>query len=246
MLLGRDHPALGERALERVGERTAIGLSAGRLPKAYAHVDPNEDAALAIEAAGWTLLAVADGHNGADASHAAMAAVHAATTTPDAAGLSAPALLELARLTAADAVRSAVAAAAGDADGRELSRTALTVAVVADGRVHAATWGDTTAARVRRGWLRRRPAVRLLSAGTAFLGPHPQHPATASRRLRAGDRVALCSDGVVDHLGPRWTAVLGAALTGADEPVRLVDTMFDRAFDGGAGDHLSMALTVVR
>jgi hypothetical protein len=71
MLRGADHPDLGEREVLALDAEHAIGISAGRLPKSYWHLDPNEDAALLSVSPTWALLAVADGHHGADASHAA-------------------------------------------------------------------------------------------------------------------------------------------------------------------------------
>jgi len=72
LLLGRDHDLIGSIAAIAEG-RAAIALSRGGAPKTYAHKDPNEDAAgFAISCAG-TLLAVADGHAGHEASEVVIA-----------------------------------------------------------------------------------------------------------------------------------------------------------------------------
>jgi hypothetical protein len=63
----------------------AAALTRGRHPKAYPYVDPNEDALLLASDGDFHLMAVADGHNGTAASHAAIRAIHDAA--PALAGL---------------------------------------------------------------------------------------------------------------------------------------------------------------
>jgi hypothetical protein len=72
LLVGRDHSLLG--AIDAIAEGcAAIALSRGGAAKTYAYKDPNEDAAaFAISGAG-TLLAVADGHAGHEASQVVIA-----------------------------------------------------------------------------------------------------------------------------------------------------------------------------
>jgi len=71
LLRGREHTRLGVTAAVAEG-RAAIALSRGGAPKSYRYRDPNEDAALFVEAEGGILLAVADGHGGCDASETAL------------------------------------------------------------------------------------------------------------------------------------------------------------------------------
>jgi serine/threonine protein phosphatase PrpC len=71
LLRGRDHVELG--AIDAVGEGCcAIAISLGGAPKRYAHVDPNEDAALFALGPSGALVAVADGHHGFEASEVAL------------------------------------------------------------------------------------------------------------------------------------------------------------------------------
>jgi len=63
-LLGRDHHTIGAVAAVAEGP-VAITLSRGGAPKRYTYVEPNEDATLFAHGVGGTLVAVADGHDGA-------------------------------------------------------------------------------------------------------------------------------------------------------------------------------------
>jgi serine/threonine protein phosphatase PrpC len=236
-LWGADHPDLGATAVEALDARTAIGLSAGRLPKSYWHLDPNEDAVLAMADGERRLLAVADGHNGADASHAALEAISAAA----AGGLDgkAAAVLDGMAEAAAAGVRDRLA---GGSTEREDSRTALTIAVIADGRVVAATWGDTTAVAIRRG---RRTSLRPIADHGAFLGPRWSPPAISAEKVGSGDAVVLCSDGVRDYLGSRWREQIVESVTRREGARGVAEDLIERAALGGAGDHCAAAVALL-
>lgn len=71
LLRGRDHLELG--AVDAVGEGcAALAITLGGAPKRYAHVDPNEDAALLALGPAGVLAAVADGHHGFEAAEVAL------------------------------------------------------------------------------------------------------------------------------------------------------------------------------
>src|SRR5262245_61659173 len=76
-LLGRHWPELGPLGLADLPDGGAVALSRGMYPKAYAHTDPNEDAALVVRTDAGVLLAVADGFNGTEASELAIAQARA-------------------------------------------------------------------------------------------------------------------------------------------------------------------------
>jgi serine/threonine protein phosphatase PrpC len=128
-LHGRDHTELG--AIETCGEgAAALALSLGGAKKVYAHTDPNEDGALFAAGPGGTLLAVADGHGGVEASEAALACVlgtlasgWTSTEIRLRGAWKAEALSGLAACEAAIGKRAA-------SGGRRLSRTTLALAVV--------------------------------------------------------------------------------------------------------------------
>jgi serine/threonine protein phosphatase PrpC len=236
VLWGDDHPTLGEMTVASLDDRCAIGLSAGRLPKPYWHLDPNEDVALAMGTTGLRVLAVADGHNGADAARAAIAAIRDAAPPLLVPGAHAAELLAHLIDRAAAAVSAAVASADSTRSG---SRTALSIAVLDGHRLHAATFGDTVIARVRGGKAKR------VTGESPFLGPTATRPSADSVKLRRGDAVVLSSDGVTDYLGSRPLERLGAVLQEIDDPAQAVRDLMGFATAGGAGDHLGVALALM-
>jgi len=67
LLRGREHLEIG--AVDAVAEGpAAIAISMGGAPKKYVHTDPNEDSVFFAVGAAGTLVAVADGHRGFEAS----------------------------------------------------------------------------------------------------------------------------------------------------------------------------------
>ena len=125
-LLGRSHHRYGHVACISEGA-AAIALSRGGAPKPYRHTEPNEDAAcFAIGPAG-TLLAVADGHAGAQASQLAIARLLEAGAAWVTAGVAADDWPGLARSHVADT--HAAILRAGTREGFE-ARTTLAFALL--------------------------------------------------------------------------------------------------------------------
>src|SRR5665811_1231436 len=75
LLLGDDHIELEDVAIREITPNLAIGISRGRFPKGYPHIDPNDDAVFATINGDTEILAVADGHQGFDAARAAITAI---------------------------------------------------------------------------------------------------------------------------------------------------------------------------
>lgn len=232
-LWGDEHDRLGDIATVSLEPCAAIALSRGRFPKAYEHVDLNEDAIMVAGGpAGW-LLAVADGHNGFDAARAALGAVALEVGALLEGGGAAP------QAKVATLLRLAREAVARDLDGlaqpRAASRTALSLALVADGQLVAASLGDTIVVHVRG----RRPA----EVGTVgpFLGPGTPLPEPRSVEFRPGDRVLVASDGLLDFIGATWADRLAAAGRSADH-LTAVRGLVLGAFAGGAGDNIAVGL----
>jgi serine/threonine protein phosphatase PrpC len=105
--------------------------------------------------------------------------------------------------------------------------------------VLAATWGDTTAARVRTA---KRNGVKQLTAPTAFLGPDATLPPIATGKVKPGDAVIVCSDGITDFLGGRWREQLLDSVRQGQQAADVARDLIERAALGGAGDHLSVAV----
>lgn len=236
MLLGDEHPDLGSVAIETLEPSTAIALSAGRLPKPYWHLDPNEDGALAVGGGACRLLAVADGHNGFDAAFAALDGIHRAIGGEPDEDVSPRHLLVRCLAGAREAVASTIELA--EDDRRTSSRTAVSIAVIGPGEVCASTYGDTVVTRVRG----RR--LKQLTSDSSFLGPDSTPSSITCASLKAGDTVILASDGITDFLGRTWQQRFVEAAESRDAQ-RVVRHLVDLACAGGAGDHLSAAATVI-
>lgn len=233
-LWGSDHPELGTVAQATLDPYTGIALSRGRFPKAYAHVDANEDAVLAAGGPAGLLLAVADGHNGFDAARAALASVSQgagwllATPAADTA--------QLVQSLLSDGVRAVRRRVAELSTPRNASRTALSLALIRHDRVLAATFGDTLVARVR--------GRRLTFIGNPgpFLGAHATLPKLSARSLKPGDCVLVASDGLWDYLGPAGRSAVTGAI-GRTPPPEGVAALVAWAFARGAGDNVAVAGT---
>lgn len=238
-LLGSDHPDLGTVAVEPLGTFAALALSAGRYPKPYKHVDPNEDAVCAVRLPDGFLVAAADGHNGFAAARAAITAIvdeaHTGALTGSTAAL---------RLSAAvEAAEAAVASLS--ADGGEVqraSRTALSVAVVMDRSLAALTYGDTVVARIPGD---NDDAPQMLTGPSAFLGAGEDRPPSFNGDVDPGDWILVASDGLVDYLGKRWMALVTKLIADDAEPASVANRLVRAACDGGAGDHVSVAVAHV-
>lgn len=231
VLHGPDHATLGDRTVRPVGERAAVALSAGRYPKAVPALDGNEDAVVGLAGPAAALVAVADGHVGADA---ALAAVDAIARDGRELVTRRPPDLRRAVGDLAGASADAVEAARRDADGpRRDTATALSVVLVAGRTVWTVTFGDTAVVRVRG------QRAKLISRAGSFLAGAGA-PATPHRdRLRPGDHVVAVCDGVSDHLGRRWPVEVARRVTESRPPVDIADAVLTGAMDGAAGDHLS-------
>lgn len=229
-LWGCDYPNLGDVEVRALDTNAAVGITPGRVPKARPALDPNEDAVLAAAGRHGRLLAVADGHHGFDAARAALDAIVQYSDVAVTASLPDPAhTLNQLLVAAARAVQAALRQASHE---RHDSRTALSLALIADDRLYAATLGDTVVLRVRG------PRALSLCRPTPFLGPSAGEPATGEVSLREGDTVVVASDGLTDFLGTRWKHRVGQIVAGRTA-VDGVRELLRAAMAGGAGDHVS-------
>ncbi len=227
ILLGRHWPELGPLALAELPGGGALALSRGAQPKAYAHQDPNEDAALIVRTPAGVLLAVADGFNGVEAAELAIERTRAR----------APKLVE-----AADAeFRARVLELLADVGGRlprgSKSRACLVLAALVGTRVELASFGDACAFRARA----IQPLVRQNALLVGGKDPRGLDPALWHwRDSRApGERLALVSDGIVNFM--RDPSDISSMLAAAASDLDAARSLARAALDGGAGDNVAVA-----
>jgi len=222
LLRGREHLDLG--AVDAIAEgRAAVAISMGGARKAYAHTDPNEDAAAFALGRAGALLAVADGHRGFEASEVLLEHLlhHPAPQWTEPGGVTAEAWTRHALAVLCDAnaeiLRERLHSEHGDA------RTTLALALVlpAQGLLLHAAVGDSHLFRVGR------EAVEDLAAPEGpeafFLGHGPETPESLARKARIGvcrleetRALVLATDGLSEkHVGVEDPSATVAEVTRA-------------------------------
>jgi serine/threonine protein phosphatase PrpC len=184
----------------------AIGISRGGAPKAYSHVEPNEDAVLCAEGEGGALIAVADGHFGARGAEVCMdlllasyAPIWTALASPAA---SADRWLEV----ALEALVAADRAIKSEASERRasVSPTTLSLCLIrpSDGRLDFASVGDSHLFVSRKGAVSDVGGRNARHPGPNFLGQFKSRDSFAARSsigsqpLQDVDAVVLATDGL--------------------------------------------------
>jgi serine/threonine protein phosphatase PrpC len=230
-LRGRDYTVLGHLAAVELPEAGALALTRGAHPKAYAHVDPNEDGALVLSAEAGTLLTVVDGHHGCAASELALHAVHEAW-------------IELLRdddQAFRHAVEAVVARVGDELRSAGKSRTCLLVATCIGERCRWACLGDCTLLRSHSSApihppnpLILRPDLSLQKA-EHWCGAFSAEP---------GERIAAVTDGATNFVQDleELRAILGSAPGDLEAARDLVSA----AMRAGAGDNVAAATCVMR
>jgi hypothetical protein len=240
VLRGREHLTLAAIATVAEGP-AAIALSIGGAHKVYAHTDPNEDGALFAIGEAGTLLAVADGHGGADASEIALrqlAARHAPALT--AAGPEmAPRWPELAREILLDINDAILRCADRRTSGTARTTLALALARPAEGLLAYAAMGDSLIFRIEdEGALELAPPP----GRTAFLGFDDETAASLAEKsvvgttpLAGARAVALVTDGLSER-GIGVDDPAGAVAAAVGEALRLVPELRARGAARGIAE----------
>ncbi|CAN5768222.1 hypothetical protein BH23ACT10_BH23ACT10_15620 [soil metagenome] len=241
-LFGRDHEQPGAVATAVVANSAvALGLARGWRPKPYTYVDPNEDVVAGVVGARAHLLVVADGHNGRQASHDAVAAV------VDLLGHD-PRPADLGDDEVIDVVVEIGRRIGGQARGRgPRSRTTLVVALRTSTHLQWFGVGDSALLIVDD----EHNGRALPTTTRWFLADDPDR-ATVRRTLARGNVslpapawVTLATDGYTDYLpagGPASDAA-AQAIAGAGTPGRAVDALLEQARRGGAGDNVGVTVS---
>jgi len=242
-LWGTDHEELDEIASATAGDAAGLAITRGRFPKAYRYEDPNEDAVAVVAGPRATLLAVADGHNGATASHLAVEAVldRLGDDPPDRLGDD-----EWLRLFTE--VNEAIVAGKGIGSPHPASNTVLVVALKAAGRLSWAAIGDAALVVARPGAERGR---QLNKEAMRFLGQPMSRRALKGALQRGGltlapeDWVAAVTDGLSSFVSPLKPAdvvprVLALSPDGTAETAAVA--LVEAACAAGAGDNVAAAV----
>ena len=160
-LFGRDHGRYADRVVEALpGARTACALSVGADPRSPSArfkgdpLQPNEDAVLALDDGRRVLLAVADSHFGAEASHLLIAHLAALPAVP----------------AAVDGLLAWLDAGARPELGPDPSASTMAVAVLdrPSGQGYGLSIGDSTCALLSP----EAGFVRLGAPSPIFVHPH--------------------------------------------------------------------------
>lgn len=244
VLWGRDHVELGITAVETVDARHALALTRGFLPKHYEYVDPNEDIAAISVGARATLLVVADGHNGLQASETAVGMVLGRLgDDPPPADLDDDTLVDLFH-----AAGKAVVGATRLLDPpHRHSRTTLTVALIAGRRLQWAALGDSALITASAAC-----GVELTQSRNHFVGNVLSRDHVVARLQRGVAELAedtwviAASDGFTNFItAPDPGAAVAATLAAsgaAATPAEIAVALLDDAGRGGAGDNVTVAV----
>lgn len=206
------------------------------------------------------VVAVADGMGGASAGE--VAAQLAVETVRGIAGVLDPESALPAAVHCANAAVHALAAASPDLHGMG---TTLTAVALGDRELTVAHVGDSRLYRLRAGTLERltrdhnaaeelrsrdrSQVTRLASHSLASVllravGARPEVDVDVARHdLQPGDRLLLCTDGLVKHLlDNELAALLGSTATAREAVASLVDATLAR----GASDNVGVAVVIPR
>lgn len=221
----------------------AIGLARGWRPKPYPYVDPNEDAVGCAVSDRSRLLVVADGHNGREASHAAVRAVmDLLGEQPRPADLRDDEMFAAVQL-----IEDRIAVATAHDDDRvRWSRTTLVVALRTTTHLQWFAVGDSALLVCGPDATRQLPArARWFLGGGA--GRHGLRRSLARGRIDlAPDAwVVLTTDGYTDYLPDHLTVetAVARAVTGVDGVEGAVDALLAQARAGGAGDNVGVSVS---
>ena len=229
VIRGREYPDLGPLGSLALPEGGAVALSRGARPKAYAHVDPNEDGVLVYREDACGLLCVVDGYNGAAASECALDA-----TLEAAADLVRASDLEQFRKRADELARGI----AGRLRSLGRSRTCLLLATLTAEHCRWASFGDSG---IYRGTVRDQ-----LNRDNQFtLRPEIEHQVMPDDLWRGefllspGERVAVMTDGVLNFIPD--PSEIQEVLKRAPDDLSAAQDLARRALRGGAGDNVAVA-----
>jgi serine/threonine protein phosphatase PrpC len=243
VLMGADHTALGESEDEAAGPDAAAAISRGARSKSYEYTDPNEDAVACVAWERSTLLIVVDGHNGYTATPLAMGSL-----LDSFAGRNEPPAREDFVEAFTDASRAIIAVTRTKGAEHPDSRVAATVALVHDQTLHWAAMGDAPLIVVSDGTARQVAGSKHVFLGWSKERENHEQLESGSAGLEPGAWVIATSDGYIDFAGKSREEACNVTATLASRrspPKELAMNLLQAAFEGGAGDNVSVAVTRV-
>lgn len=241
VLWGRDEVEYGHVASDAPAPHVGLALTRGLHPKPYRWTDPNEDVVAAVVGARATLLVVADGHSGVEASEVAVRTVLdelGDDPPPELDDDSLVALFHRAGIAVVTAVRELPEAHRG-------SRTTLSVALVAGRRLCWAALGDSPVLVADGG----RGQELTHADQPAFVGTPMALPRVA-RHLQRGRGslsnsawVVVASDGFANfRLGATTADSAAEVLADAEDAASAARALVEHACSAGAGDNVAAAV----
>jgi serine/threonine protein phosphatase PrpC len=240
VLWGRDHVTYGHVVVRAISPQVAVAISRGRFPKAYEWVDPNEDTAAAVVGPSATLLVVADGHNGFEATEIAVRTVlHHLGDDPPPANLTDHELVDL-FLNASQRIMRETSAL--PLPKRE-SRTTLTVGLVARQRVQWAGMGDSAL------FIIDGHGARDVSRPRPHFVGYRMSRRDVEDRLWRGVRplttdswVVVATDGFTNFASMSPPMVVRDVVRRASDAHEVARRLVEHAGAGGAGDNVAVAV----
>jgi serine/threonine protein phosphatase PrpC len=210
VLRGRDHPTLGQHVIVDIERSLALAMSAGA-QSGDATIGRNEDVGAIVVGPRASLLVVADGHFGCEASELAVEFVLTALSAdPPPADISDEELVTV-FFDAGVAVQRETAHVA---HGRPESRTTLALALVSRDAVQWAALGDSCVLVTSQDDGGRLDVPRSAYLGQRF-GISEMAAAMTRGRCRRDDvaGLVLATDGLVDSLGREMLDILSGMLS---------------------------------
>ena len=242
VLMGEDHHDYGRIASASAGERYAVAISRGAVPKRYSYVDPNEDAAAVFAGDEGAVLMVVDGHNGYTSTRVASEMLASRFgPSPPTELMSREAVVDLFTEVSRAILAETTAAGASHPD----SRAAMSLVILAGTEMQWASMGDAPIY-----FARSESATELTKPEHRFVGWSPSRDNTEDS-LQLGRRpvdgagdswVVLTSDGFSDYAGgPAADAamVLHSAVGGAPSAEAAAERVLLSALSGDAADNVA-------
>ncbi len=246
-LIGRDHTQLGTYAVADIDSTLAVAISPGATPRDRPRAsDPNEDAGAILKGSGASVLVVADGHFGREASERVVDFVlDALGDDPPDANLSEAQLVALFFGAGVAVQRETTRADCTHPD----TRTTLALALIAHEAVQWAAIGDSCVVVVGADGGARVDTPRAVYLGDRFTHADIASSLTRGRIAREDVTGVVCAtDGLLDGLAQAGVAVEGLVAAEAADARTAADVaehLVARVLREGVDDAVTVAVGLI-